>query len=56
MVHIIVKVKGGYKVRDKNALKYYSKEPLTKETAKKQLTAISISSLKSGKHKSWNKK
>jgi len=34
------KVKGGYYVRNKNTKKKYSKNPLTKTKAEKQLSAI----------------
>jgi hypothetical protein len=56
MVHEVIKVEGGYKVRDaKPPFKYYSLKPLTKTKARKQLIAISLSLLKKGKHKEFNK-
>lgn len=38
----IVKVKSGFKVKNENTKKVYSKKPLTKEKAGKQLKAILI--------------
>lgn len=40
MPYQIVKVKGGYKVKKKGSKKYFSKEPLSYEKAKKQLKAL----------------
>jgi len=57
MVHIIEKVDGGYKVRDKvikGKKHYYSLNPLSLSKAKKQLIAISLSLLKNKKHKTFN--
>ena len=42
MPFAIVKLKGGYKVQNKDTKKTYSKKPLTKTTARKQLIALKI--------------
>ena len=64
MPHIIKAVKGGYKVADEKPnpktgrYTYYSKEPLTKEQAHKQLVAINLSLIKKGESpkKVWSHK
>lgn len=38
----ILKLKGGYKVQNKDTKKTYSKKPLTKTKAQKQLIALKI--------------
>lgn len=38
----IIKLKGGYKVQNKDSKKTYSKAPLTKTKAQKQLIALRI--------------
>lgn len=40
MPYEITKVKGGFKVRNKNTGKTYSKKPMTKEKAQKQMAAM----------------
>ena len=42
MPYNLVKLKGGYKVQNKETKKVYSKTPLTKTKAKKQLIALKI--------------
>jgi hypothetical protein len=44
MPFAVVKVKGGYKVKNMDSGKYYSLKPLTKEMAHRQLVALLIHS------------
>jgi len=44
MPYAVVKVKGGYKVKNLESGKYYSLKALTKEMAGKQLLALLIHS------------
>ena len=44
MPYHIVKVKGGYKVQNKDSGKFYSTKPLTQDMARKQLLALLIHS------------
>lgn len=43
MPYAVVKVKGGFKVQNEDTGKFLSNMPLDKETARKQLIAVSIS-------------
>jgi hypothetical protein len=58
MPYEIVKVKGGYKVRNKTPIdgkyRYYSLKPLSKTKAKKQLIALKINY--ENKYENKNKK
>ena len=42
MPYAIVKVRGGYKVKNMDSGKFYSSKPQTKEMARKQLLALLI--------------
>jgi len=42
MPYKLVELKGGYKVQNKDTKKTYSKKPLTKTKAQKQLIALKI--------------
>ena len=43
MPFALVKVSGGYKVKNMESGRFYSNAPLTKEMAKRQLIALTIS-------------
>lgn len=43
MPFALVKVKGGYKVKNMESGRFYSSSPLTKDVAKRQLIALTIS-------------
>jgi len=59
MPHIIRRVgKGKYKVADATPMpngryRYYSKDPMTREEAHKQLVAINLSLIRKGEKVSW---
>lgn len=42
MPYKILKVKGGYKIKNMDSGKFYSSKPLTKEMAHRQLLALLI--------------
>ena len=49
MPYAVRKVKGGYKVKNLDSGKYYSKKPQTKTMAEKQLKVLGMNYKKTGK-------